>query len=177
MRRQVLDFCTDVTSLHDVQVRLLVWLDTHYHQAPHGGLIGRSPNTVYLPEARDVERVDETVLKKALIVTETRKVRSDTTVSIDGQTYELDRGWLAGRTITVSWSALEDPIVPWAEHEGKRYPLTLVNPENNASRKRPPRNDTPENKPDHPVVFDPPKALLHRAVGRRSFKDDDNDNS
>lgn len=175
MRRQVLDYCEGVTSLHDVQVRLLAWLDTHYHRAPHGGLMGKTPRGVYAPDAREIDRVDEAVLKKALIVTETRKVRRDTTVSIEGRTYELDRGWLAGRIIHVAWSALEDPITPWAEYEGKRYELHLVDAERNASRKRPPRNapgDATEKKSE-PVVFDPPKALLDRAVGRRSFKDTD----
>lgn len=176
MRRQVLDYCTGLSSLHEIQVRLLAWLDTHYHKAPHAGLMGRTPISVYLPEAREIERVDEPVLKKALVVTETRKVRRDTTISIDGRTFELDRGWLAGRQIQVSWSALEDPIQPWAEYEGKRYELHLVDAERNASRRRPPRNDTPDpHKPDQPVAFDPPKALLDRAVGRRSFKDPDDD--
>jgi transposase InsO family protein len=176
MRRQVLDYCTGLSSLHEVQVRLLAWLDTHYHQAPHGGLMGRAPASVYLPDAREIERVDEAVLKKALVITETRKVRRDTTISIEGRTYELDRGWLAGRQIDVSWSALEEPIRPWAEYEGKRYELHLVDPERNASRRRPPRNDAPyPQKPEHSVVFDPPKALLDRALGRRSFKDPDDD--
>jgi putative transposase len=171
MRRQVLDFCADLSSLHEVQVRLLAWLDTHYHKAPHGGLMGKTPTGVYLREGRELERVDEALLKRALLVTETRKVRGDTTVSIEGRTFELDRGWLAGRTINVSWSALEDPIRPSAEYDGKDYPLHLVDPEKNASRKRPPRLDPPDAKPEHPVAFDPPKALLDRALGRRSFKD------
>jgi len=173
MRRQVLDFCNGLTSLHDVQVRLHVWLDTHYHRAPHGGLMGKAPIGVYRPDGREIERIDEVILKQALLVTETRKVRRDTTVSIEGRTYELDRGWLAGRVIHVSWSALENPIAPYAEYEGKRYALHVVDAERNASRKRPPRNDAPEKKSEQPVVFDPPKALLDRAVGRRSFKDTD----
>jgi len=176
MRRQVLDFCTGLSSLHEVQVRLLAWLDTHYHRAPHGGLMGKTPMGVYLPEAREIERVDEDAIKKALIVTETRKVRRDTTISIEGRTFELDRGWLAGRQINVSWSAIEEPIRPWAEYEGKHYDLHLVDPERNATRARPPRNDAPiSDTPKQPVAFDPPKALLDRAVGRRSFKDPDDD--
>src|SRR6185369_13173020 len=126
-------------------------------------------------EAREIERIDEGVLKKALIVTETRKVRRDTTLSIEGRAYELDRGWLAGRIVDVSWSALEKPIHPWAEYEGKRYELHLVDPEKNASRGRPPRTDTPAKKPDQPVSFDPPKALLDRALGRRPSEDTDHD--
>ena len=69
MRRQVLDYCGGLFSLHEVQVRLLAWLDTHYHLAPHAGLMGRAPSSVYLPEAREIERVDEAVLKRALTVT------------------------------------------------------------------------------------------------------------
>jgi putative transposase len=175
MRRQVLDYCAGLSSLHEVQVRLFAWLDTHYHPAPHAGIMGAAPLGVYLPEAREIERVDESVLKKALIVTETRKVRRDTTISIEGRTYELDRGWLAGRILDVSWSALEKPIHPWAEYEGKRYELHLVDPEKNASRRRPPRTDTPAKKPDRPVSFDPPKALLDRALGRRPSEDNDDD--
>lgn len=165
MRRQVLDFCGGLTSPHEVQVRLLTWLDTHYHRAPHAGLMGRTPLDVYAPEGRDVDVVDEEILKKALIVTEPRKVRRDTTISIEGQTYELDRGWLAGRTIEVLWSALEERPTPWAEYEGKRYELHVVDPQRNASRGRPPRNE-PAEKPARHVAFDPPKALLDRAIGR-----------
>lgn len=80
--------------------------------------------------------------------------------------FELDRGWLAGRTVDVSWSALDKPIAPWAEYEGERYELHPVDPERNASRKRPPRLDAPSPKPRKPVDFDPPKALLDRALGR-----------
>lgn len=177
LRRQVLDYCGGLSSLHEVQVRLLAWLDMHYHLAPHAGLMGRAPNSVYLPEAREIERVDEAVLKKALTVTETRKVRRDTTISIEGDAYELDRGWLAGRVIDVFWSALDKPIRPWAEYEGKRYELHLVDAEKNASRGRPPRTDAPAKKPAAPVSFDPPKALLDRALGRSPTQDSNDDQS
>lgn len=170
MRGQVLNFCEGLQSLHDVQVRIHTWLDTHYHRAPHAGLMGKTPHGVYAPEGREIEMVDEEILKKALIVTETRKVRRDTTISVEGQTYELDRGWLAGRTIDISWSALEDRPIPWAEYEGKRYELHVVDPARNASRARPPRNETPDT-PKRAVAFDPPKALLDRAVGRNPRKD------
>jgi transposase InsO family protein len=175
LRRQALDYCAGLSSPREVQVRLSAWLDTHYHQAPHAGLMGRAPAAIYNPEAREIERVDEAVLKKALTVTETRKVRRDTTVSIEGRTYELDRGWLAGRIVDVSWSALDKPIHPWAEYEGKRFELHLVDPEKNASRGRPPRTDAPANRPARPVSFDPPTALLGRRPDEDTDKDTDDD--
>jgi hypothetical protein len=175
LRRQVLDYCTGLSSLHAIQERLTAWLDLHYHRAPHGGLMGRTPMDVYLPETREIDRVDEAVLKKALVVTETRKVRRDTTVSIEGRVFELDRGWLAGRVVDVSWSALDEPIAPWAEYEGKRFELHPVDPEKNASRERPPRLDAPPKKPANPVAFDPPKALLDLARCTAAAKESDHD--
>src|SRR5262249_49069763 len=43
LREGCLDHLGTMTSLHDVQVRLLAFLDEHYHRAPHGGLFGRTP--------------------------------------------------------------------------------------------------------------------------------------
>ena len=39
LREGCLDHLGTMTSLHDVQVRLLAFLDEHYHRAPHGGLV------------------------------------------------------------------------------------------------------------------------------------------
>jgi putative transposase len=43
LRENVLDHLGHQASLHDVQVRLLAFLDTHYHQSPHASLVGKSP--------------------------------------------------------------------------------------------------------------------------------------
>ena len=69
LRQAVLDFLGDVASLHDVNVRLLAFLDQHYHQAPHGGLMGRAPGVV-CAEGLDPDRapVAEDKLAEALII-------------------------------------------------------------------------------------------------------------
>ncbi len=45
--RTLLQGCLDhlgtMTQLHDVQARLLAFLDEHYLRAPHGGLFGKLP--------------------------------------------------------------------------------------------------------------------------------------
>ena len=171
MRRQALDFCEQVGSLHDMQVRLYGWLDQHYHTTHHAALMGKTPKAVYLPENRQIVAVDEAALGAALTLTETRKVRRDTTVSIDGCCYELDRGWLAGRQVDIHYSALDEPIAPWAEYEGKRYDLHPVDAEANAHKKRPPRLDPTAKKPAKKPDFNPPKALLDKALGRCNPKE------
>jgi transposase InsO family protein len=164
LREGCLDHLGAVTSLHDVEVRLYAFLDQHYHVAPHASHMGQTPADVYAEGRRPPDTLDEQKLRDALTVRERRRVRADTTVSVDGKDWELDQGFLAGRVVTVGRSLLDGE--PWVEHEGKRLPLHPVDPKANAHRKRPPR------RPGAPVTervtpFDPAGALLDRATGRR----------
>jgi putative transposase len=43
LREGCLDQLGTMASLHEVQARLVAFLDEHYHQAPHGGLLGKRP--------------------------------------------------------------------------------------------------------------------------------------
>jgi transposase InsO family protein len=164
LREGCLDHLGSLASLHDVEVRLYAFLDQHYHVAPHASLMGRAPGAVFAAGKRPADDLDEHKLKDALTVRERRRVRADTTVSVDGQDFELDQGFLAGRVVTVGRSLLDGQ--PWVEHEGQRLPLHPVDPKANAHRQRPPRRPgAPEAKPVTP--FDPAGALLDRAAGRR----------
>lgn len=164
LREGCLDHLGSLSSLHDVEVRLYAFLDQHYHVAPHSSLLGRAPGAVYGAGARKPDDLDEQKLKDALTVRDRRRVRADTTVSVDGQDFELDQGYLAGRVVTVARSLLGG--FPWVEHEGKRLPLHLVDPKANAHRKRPPRRPGAPAE-DRTTPFDPAGALLELATGRR----------
>jgi putative transposase len=169
LREGCLDFIGALTSLHDVQVRLGAFLDQHYHVAPHASLMGRAPGAVWLAAQaeRPADELTETKLRDALTVRERRRVRRDTTVSANGTDWELDQGFLAGRIVTVARSLVGD-AVPWVEHDGKRLALHVVDPVANSRRKRPRKR---RDQPVPTVDFDPPKALLDQAVGRRRSKD------
>jgi len=173
LRQGCLDFLGAVASLHDVNVRLLAFVDQHYHIAPHGGLLGRAPGPVYAA-GLDSERspVAEDKLAEALTIRERRRVRRDTTVSVDGTDWELDQGYLAGRVVTVARCLVDRATPPWVEHEGQRLALHRVDPVKNARRGRPPRRDANEARPTRHVPFDPPKALVDRAVGRKPRKEE-----
>ena len=154
LREGCLDHLGEVGSLDDVNQRLAVFLERHYHPEPHAGLMGRAPTTVYQPTTRVPNHVDEAQLREALAVRERRRVRRDTTVSVLGGVYELEQGFLAGRVVDIIYSHFDDPVRPQVEYEGKRYALTLVDALKNAHRKRPLR------RPDlaeatAPVSFDP----------------------
>ena len=169
LRGGCLNFLGPVASLHDVNVRLWAFLDVHYHQAPHAALLGRAPATVYEPVRAGYAPLAEERLRAALTVRGRRRVRRDSTVSVDATVYELAQGFLAGRLVTVA-RCLVDPIEPpWVEHEGRTWPLHPVDPVRNARRERLPRPDAPPAPPA--VAFDPPRALLDRAVRRRPTED------
>jgi putative transposase len=166
LREGCLDFCSGLGSLHDVQVRLLAFLDKHYHVRPHAGLLGRSPLAVWTEgrAQREAGGLTEKDLEHALTERTRRRVRKDNTLSIDGEDYQLDAGFLAGRTVTVARSWANRSTHPVVEHGDKVLPLHPVDKKQNATTKRSKREERRRN-PD--LDFDPPKTFLDRARGRR----------
>jgi transposase InsO family protein len=169
LREGCLDHLGRLSSLHDINVRLAAWLEQHYHRAPHAGLMGRSPGKVFRAamDAAPPDDLDEKKLRDALTVRERRRVRRDTTLSIEGEDFELDQGFLAGAIVQVAYCPLDRPLAPWVEHQGKKYRLRLVDPVKNATRARPPRRpEAPPEEAAKSTAFDPAKTLLDRATGK-----------
>ena len=170
LREGCLDFCGQLSSLHDVNARLLAFVDLHYHRAPHGSLMGKSPEAIFLSGDAKPDSLDEQKLKEALTVRSRRRVRRDSTLSIDGVDYEVTLGFLSGSVVTVAQSFADPKALPWVEHNGKTYPLDRVDPIKNAKRRRSPRRDS-ETKAST-VAFDPTAALLDMAAGRTRNEED-----
>jgi putative transposase len=168
LRQGGLDFVQPGLTLPEVQARLDGFLESHYHVAAHGGLLGRCPKAVWQDGmgAREPDTLTEQQLARALTVHERRRVRKDSTLSIRGKDYEVEQGFFAGRLVTIVYSLLDgSEAAPSVEHEGKLLKLFPVDPVRNAKRKRLVRPDL-GNKTD----FDPSRALL--AKGRRSNQED-----
>lgn len=167
LREGCLDFLGSLSSLHDVNVRLWAFLDAHYHQAPHAGLMGRTPASVYEATPPPVDSFDEAKLREALTTRDRRRVRRDCTVRIGGVDYELDGGHLAGRIVTLCRCLVDLSEAPWVEFEGRRlevHPVDAIKNAHRSRRARKPAHD--ESVPVH-SAFNPPKALLDKALGRR----------
>jgi putative transposase len=173
LREGCLDFVGSLGSLHDLNVRLWAFIDEHYHRAPHGGLLGRSPVAVYDETPRPVDAFDETMLRKALTVHARRRVRRDSTLPMDGTDWETDLHFLAGRLVTVSRCLIDSSEPPWIEHEGRSHLLHPVNPKANAHKSRSKSCLDATHPARKPVAFDPPKALLDKTVGRRPNPDEE----
>lgn len=171
LREGCLDFIGSLSSLHDLNVRLWAWLDEHYHRAPHGGLLGSTPASVYESTPRPIDAFDEAMLRKALTIQARRRVRRDSTLPMDGSDWETDLHFLAGRLVTVSRCLVDPNEPPWIEHEGRVHALHPVNPKHNANRSRSQSCLDSAHPARKPVAFDPPKALLDRTLGRKPSPD------
>jgi transposase InsO family protein len=161
LREGCLNFITSAGSLTELNAILGAFLDKRYHNAPHAGLLGKCPAKVYAQKATPLA-VDEKALRAALTERTRRRVSNDNVISIDGVAWELDQGYLAGKVVTVvrCFVALDEP--PWVDHEGKHLLLRRLDPNNNAHRRRPPRNGTAASKPSHAVDFDPSRPLKNK---------------
>lgn len=177
LREGCLDFIGSLGSLHELNVRLWAWVDEHYHRAPHGGLLGASPASVYEETPRPVDAFDEAMLRKALTIHARRRVRRDSTLPMDGSDWETDLHFLAGKLVTVSRCVVDPSEPPWIEHEGRVHLLFPVNPKANAHKSRSKSCLDTAHPARKPVRFDPPKALLDQTLGRKPAPDDDEEKS
>lgn len=163
LREGALDFMGGCTSLHDINVRLWAFVDRHYHNAPHAGLMGKSPASVFAARQRADVRLTEEQLAAALTLRSRRRVGRDSTVSIEGRIFETDAGFLAGKTVTVAYGHLDRTRTPWIEHEEKSFALRPVDAIANSLRHR----ESLPVAPERHVEFDPPGVMLDAAVGRK----------
>ena len=160
MRQGCMDHIGTQPSLHAVQVRLTAFVSERYHKNAHAGLLGAAPAKVWCERQLVARTADE--LTNALTVRETRRVRTDCTVSIGNMDWELEHAFLAGRKVTVARPLAAAQSDPWVEHEDACYKLQPVDPVANGSgrRKRPPKPGIDA------VDFDPGTVLVNRATRR-----------
>ncbi len=166
LRQGCLDSMGALASLDDLNERLRAFLSEHYHARAHASLMGHSPGKVWSERPRVADRLDEAKLREALTARSKRLVHKDNTVAVAGKDWELDQGFLAGRKVLVGRCMVVPPEAPWVEHEGRRYPLRLVDPKANATRKRPPRRAHTATPARASVPFDPSATLVAQARAR-----------
>lgn len=154
LREGLVDYLDPTLPLEEIQRRLDAFLERHYHQQPHGSLFGRTPERAW--ENRQLTPVTEEQLRDALLVRERRRVTKDCVISIEGRLFEVRQGFLAGRTVDVSYSLLDGVRDAVVEHDGRRFELAQLDPRANSGQKRPHIHE--HEKPAAPVDFEPGKV-------------------
>jgi putative transposase len=163
LREQCLDHVGTLASLHDVQVRLLAWLDQHYHVTAHSSLMGQTPAAVF--ESARRQPMSDVMLREALVVHGKRRLRRDATLSIAGSEFETDQTFLSGRKVVIARTLHDSSELPWIEHEDQRYILTPIVPRKHALQRRPRARRGIDALP-----FDPAGVLLAQATGKLAKK-------
>jgi putative transposase len=163
-RERCIDHLGGLGSLHDVQARLLAFLDRHYLPVPHSSLLGRCPADVFATDRVDADPVPDEALRVALTVRGTRRVRKDGTVAVGGVEWEVEDGYLAGRKVTVARSLYAPEDAPWIEHEDRAFRLRRLDPVANGLR--PKRAAKRVRRGIDAIDFDPATTALDAHLGR-----------
>ena len=162
MRERCLDHTGGLGSLEALNLRLWSWLDQDYHTRPHSGLMGAAPAEVFRDQRPDGHTpCGEEALSRAFVARDERRVKADSTLSFEGQLFEVDQRFLCGRTVEVCFSVLDGGEDPWIAYDGQRFELHPVDPRRNARRRR-----TPADHSGDKTDFDPTGAMLDEALGR-----------
>lgn len=160
LREGCLDHLGEMSSLHDVQMRVSAFIAERYHKNAHAGLMGRSPAQVWADN--ELKRAAPEDLHHALTMDASRIIRNDCTLSVGGIDWEIAEAFLAGRKVQVYRSLAEAQEPPWVVHDGQTYTLKPVAPVANGKlrkkRKKSPGIDA--------VDFDPAGVLLDRMLRR-----------
>jgi len=76
-----------IKTLDDLNLRLWAWLEEFYHQRPHHGLSGHTPQSVWEEDAGQIRWVeDPSRLETAFTADVTRKAKNDATLQFRGKT-------------------------------------------------------------------------------------------
>lgn len=164
-----------VTTLDDLNLRLMTWVDAVYNQRPHAGLSGRTPMSVWEEGADDVRWVEDPAdVEPALVTSVERKARNDSTCTLRGKTYEVPPH-LRGRWVEVHYSLLT-PEHPWIVDSSTQVFLAEVDAVGNSRRARPRPKKTSSGLAPKKTGLNPVEDTLRRLLrpdGRSAKRDGD----
>lgn len=95
-----------LASINALNAAFAAWLDTDYHRRVHSG-IGTTPLARFLDSSRPKRWVSRHEIELHFHCTLKRKVRSDSTISVNGVRYEAPAEWI-GRTVELR-HPVDDP--------------------------------------------------------------------
>lgn len=138
----------DLASLNRV---FWAWLESEYHQTPHGGLAGETPLDRFLQD-QELIRPAPDDLELLLRMTVTRVVGRDRTVRLDGRLYEAPDGY-AGERVEVLYDPYDPkrPVHFRRPGEKEENRLRRLDLNTNATLKRAPRQAPPHEPASQPT--------------------------
>lgn len=96
---------SQIATLAELNESFWAWLDCNYHRREHRET-DQTPLARFQAGLDQVRTVDARVLQTAFLWRETRKVRKDATIALQGNTYRVD-AHLAGRTLELRFDPFD----------------------------------------------------------------------
>ena len=96
---------SNLTTLTDLNESLWAWLECVYHQHEHSET-KQTPLVRYTAGLTQVRHADPETVRRAFLWRETRKVRKDATISLQGNRYQVEPQW-AGRAIELRFDPFD----------------------------------------------------------------------
>ncbi len=96
---------SDIATLADLNDSLLAWIECVYHRHVHS-TTNQTPLDRYTAGLEHVRPADAETLRLAFLWREKRKVRRNATISLQNNTYQVDRA-LAGQTIELRFDPFD----------------------------------------------------------------------
>jgi putative transposase len=96
---------SEITTLEELNQSFWAWLEIVYHQREHSET-GQTPLQRYQDGIAQVRAADPEVIRKAFLWRETRKVRKDGCIELQGNTYQVDPVF-AGRKLELRFDPFD----------------------------------------------------------------------
>lgn len=152
-----------VTTLADLNLRLITWIEARYNRKPHAGLSGRTPLSVWEEDAEQVRWADDvSFLEAAFTARHERTVKKDSTCQFGGKTFEVPTH-MRGRRVHIHYNLLQ-PQRLWVVDGGTCVPIREVEPTDNAHRKRRGTNPPAQQLPDHRTGHNAVEQFLEKLI-------------
>jgi len=120
-------------SLEELNERFWRWLEENYHRRVHASLEGKTPHEVFHSQLKDITFLEDlSILETIFLKREQRKVKADSTITLNKQLYEVPSRFI-GHSIDVR---LDEKGVYIFEDDKKVAEATPVSMKDNAHAKR-----------------------------------------
>lgn len=174
LRAHVLDRIdySKVTSLSELNLRLMTWVNEDYNARPHAGLGGKTPLSVFEEGSDQIRFVDDSWhCEQAFVGKATRSVLQDSTCSFRGKVYELPAQF-RGQRVELRYELLR-PSRVWVQDGETEHPLREVEAESNSNRPRKIRRIEQPTQPPGSSGLNSVEDLIARSYRPESDMDDD----
>lgn len=132
-----------VTSLDELNERFWRWLEEDYHRRIHASLDGKTPHEVYHSQIEKITFLEDiAILDTIFLKREYRKVKPDSTISVDKQLYEVPPRFI-GQSIDVRFDETGIHVFEENQKVAEAVPVSMTD-NAHAKRVRSPFNLTAE---------------------------------